>query len=143
MVINPSGGLSEGEVSSLVQEARGWETEEKGKKDRDTLVRQLDGLVANAVRSIQALEAKLTSEERQEILDAIEEANKAKTGGSLDDLRSRLADLERAVTVIGQAMLRPCWDRLTPLEQEGVVQSIAKARGHWTHGREARSVSMT
>jgi hypothetical protein len=40
--------------------------------------RQLDGLVANTMRSVQALEGKLTQEEQQRILDAIEAAKRAK-----------------------------------------------------------------
>jgi len=107
MVIHPSGGLSQAEVSRLVEETRARETEERGKKDRDSVVRQLDGLVANTIRSVQALEGKLTSEEQQGILDAIEKAKKAKSDGNLDDLKGRLADMEKAATVIGQAMLRP------------------------------------
>jgi molecular chaperone DnaK len=107
MVIHPSGGLSQAEVSRLVEETRARETEERGKKDRDSVVRQLDGLVANTIRSVQALEGKLTSEEQQGILNAIEKAKKAKSDGNLDDLKGRLADMEKAATVIGQAMLRP------------------------------------
>jgi uncharacterized protein YjgD (DUF1641 family) len=71
------------------------------------VVRQLDGLIANTMRSVQALEGKLTADEQQGILEAIEKAKKAKGDGNLDDLRGRLQDMEKAATVIGQAMLRP------------------------------------
>ncbi|HEX9092645.1 MAG TPA: Hsp70 family protein, partial [Coriobacteriia bacterium] len=107
MVIHPSGGLSQGEVSRLVAETRARETEEKSKKDQEAVVRQLDGLVANTMRSVQALEGKLTGEEQNRILQAIEKAKKARADAGLDDLRGRLADMERAAAIIGQAMLRP------------------------------------
>ncbi len=71
--------------------------------------RQLDGLVANTMRSVQALEGKLTEEEQQRILGAIEEAKRVKTRpeSAFDEIRRALADMEKAAQVIGQAMLRP------------------------------------
>ena len=107
MVIHPSGGLSQEEVSRLVEETRGQELEERNRKDLEAVVRQLDGLVANTMRSVQALEGKLSEEEQQRILESIEQAKAAKGGGDIEELKSRLADMEKAATVIGQAMLRP------------------------------------
>ena len=107
MTIHPSGGLSQQEVSRLVTETRARDTAEKSKKDQDAVVRQLDGLVANTMRSVQALEGKLTPEEQERILAAMETAKKAKQNGDLDELKARLVDMEKAATLIGQAMLRP------------------------------------
>jgi molecular chaperone DnaK len=107
MVIHPSGGLSQGEVSRLVQETRSREAEERSRKEQEGVVRQLDGLVANTMRSVQALEGKLTGDEQSRILEAIEKAKKARADAGLDDLKGRLADMERAAAIIGQAMLRP------------------------------------
>ena len=107
MVIHPSGGLSQAEVSRLVEETRGQELEERSRKDLEAVVRQLDGLVANTMRSVQALEGKLSEEEQQRILEAIEQAKAAKGEGDVEELKARLADMEKAATVIGQAMLRP------------------------------------
>jgi molecular chaperone DnaK (HSP70) len=107
MVLHPSGGLSQSEVSRLVAETRAREVEEKSKKDQEAVVRQLDGLVANTMRSVQALEGKLTGDEQNRILQAIEKAKKARADAGLDDLRGRLADMEKAAAIIGQAMLRP------------------------------------
>jgi molecular chaperone DnaK len=107
MVIHPSGGLSQAEVSRLVNETRAREADEKSRKDQEAVVRQLDGLVANTMRSVQALEGKLTGDEQSRILQAIEKAKKARADAGLDDLRGRLADMEKAAAIIGQAMLRP------------------------------------
>jgi molecular chaperone DnaK len=107
MTIHPSGGLSQAEVSRLVEETRSQELEERGRKELEAVVRQLDGLVANTMRSVQALEGKLNEEEQQRILKAIEKAKAAKGEGKIEELKSRLADMEKAATVIGQAMLRP------------------------------------
>jgi molecular chaperone DnaK len=107
MVIHPSGGLSQADVGRLVAETRARESEDKVRKDQEAVVRQLDGLVANTMRSVQALEGKLTADEQQRILDAIEHAKKARAESGLDELKGRLSDMEKAAGIIGQAMLRP------------------------------------
>jgi molecular chaperone DnaK len=107
MVIHPSGGLSQPEVSRLVTETRQREQAERAQKDQDAVVRQLDGLVANTMRSVQALEGKLTAEEQERIIAAMEKAKKAKGDGDIEELKARLVDMEKAATLIGQAMLRP------------------------------------
>jgi ATP-dependent protease HslVU (ClpYQ) peptidase subunit len=70
-------------------------------------MRQLDGLVANTMRSVQALEGKLTNDEQTRIVDAMEKAKKARADAGLDELKARLAEMEKAASLIGQAMLRP------------------------------------
>ena len=107
MTIHPSGGLSQAEVNRLVTETRSRESEEKARKDHEAVARQLDGLVANTMRSVQALEGKLTADEQHRILEAIERAKKARADAALDDLRGRLVEMEKAAAIIGQAMLRP------------------------------------
>jgi hypothetical protein len=37
----------------------------------------------------------------------MEKAKKARSDGDLSELKARLADMERAASLIGQAMLRP------------------------------------
>jgi len=69
--------------------------------------RQLDGLVTNTMRSVQALEGKLTSDEQGRILAAMERAKKAPSEADLSELKDRLGELEKAASLIGQAMLRP------------------------------------
>ena len=107
MVLHPSGGLSQSEVTRLVAETRAREADEKTRKDQEAIVRQLEGLVANTMRSVQALEGKLTPDEQQRILDAIEKAKRARGDAHIDELRGRLTDMEKAAAIIGQAMLRP------------------------------------
>jgi molecular chaperone DnaK len=107
MVIHPSGGLSQSELSRLVGETRNQEQTDRQRREQEAVARQLEGLVANTMRSIQALEGKLTSDEQQRILDVIERAKKTQPQGSLEELRERLAEMEKAASLIGQAMLRP------------------------------------
>ena len=107
MVIHPSGGLSQSELGKLVNETRVRDQSERTRKEQEAVVRQLDGLVTNTMRSVQALEGKLTSEEQDRILAAMERAKKARAEADLDELKSRLAEMEKAASLIGQAMLRP------------------------------------
>jgi len=106
MVIHPSGGLSQGEVSRLVAETRAREQEERANKEGEAVKRQLDGLVGNTMRSVQALEGKLTPDEQERILAALERAKKATSDGSLETMKGSLQEMEKAATIIGQAMLR-------------------------------------
>ena len=106
-MIHPSGGLSQGEIGKLAAESKEREEQERQRKERESVARQLDGLVANTMRSIQALEGKLTSEEQDRILAAMERAKKATRDASTEELKARLQEMERAASLIGQAMLRP------------------------------------
>ena len=106
-VLHPSGGLSQADVNRLVAETRAREGDEKSKKEQEQIVRQLEGLVTNTMRSVQALEGKLTPDEQQRILDSIERAKKARSEANVDELKARLSDMEKAAGIIGTAMLRP------------------------------------
>jgi len=107
MVIHPSGGLSQSEVNRLAGAARAQEQADRAKKDQETVVHQLEGLVKNTMRSVQALEGKLTPDEQERVLAAMERAKKAQSDGDLEELKARLVEMEKAATIIGQAMLRP------------------------------------
>ena len=107
MTIHPSGGLSQSDVNRLVAETKARDSDDKSKKEQEQIVRQLEGLVTNTMRSVQALEGKLTADEQQRILDSIEKAKKARSDGNIDELRARLSEMEKAAGIIGTAMLRP------------------------------------
>jgi molecular chaperone DnaK (HSP70) len=109
MVIHPSGGLNPADVNRMAAEARVRDSEERAQKEKRAVVRQLEGLVANTVRSVQGLEGKLSRGEQQRILDAIETAKRVKgrPDASVDELKRALTDMEKAAGIIGQAMLRP------------------------------------
>jgi hypothetical protein len=107
IVVHASGGLSQADVNRLVAEARARESEDKAMKEQKAVVRQLDGLVTNMMLSVQALESVLSPDEQQRILDAIEGAKEARADASLEELKMRLSEIERAAGIVGQAMLRP------------------------------------
>jgi molecular chaperone DnaK len=108
MVIHPSGGLSQSELGRLTAEAKLRDQAERTRREHEAVVRQLEGLVTNTMRSIQALEGKLTSDEQGRILEAMERAKKARAEASdLGELKSRLQEMEKAASLLGQAMLRP------------------------------------
>jgi hypothetical protein len=94
------------EIQRALEEVEGRDPEERRKKKFEVALRQFDGLIANTERSVQALEDALTADEQHGILEAIEKAKKAKGTGNLDDLRFRLQDMEKAATVIGDAIVR-------------------------------------
>src|SRR5512147_1265835 len=87
IVIHPSGGLSQSELSRLVSDTRARDQSERAQKEQEAVVRQLDGLVTNTMRSVQALEGKLSAEEQERILAAMERAKQARSEGNLDELK--------------------------------------------------------
>ena len=105
IVIQPSSGLSQSEMQGLISENKRREEDDRTKREQDAVVRQLEGLVQNTMRSVQALESKLTPGEQEQIIEAMEKAKKAE-GADIGELKARLADMERAASLIGQAMLR-------------------------------------
>ncbi len=92
------------EERSLRGDAPHWP---QATKDHETLVRQLDGLLADSSHSARVLASKLTRHEQERISAAIEKGKKARKDGSIEDQRAALQDMERAATLIGQAILRP------------------------------------
>jgi len=76
----------------------------------EVLVRQINGLISNMMRCVQALDEKLTAEERTQILEKMEWATaqgKAAADAAADgDLRDILRSLEEAAEIIGHAMRR-------------------------------------
>jgi molecular chaperone DnaK (HSP70) len=97
--------------SRLVGETRKSEgkskSKSKSKEEQEGVVRQLDGLVANTMRSVQALEGKLTAEEQQHILDWIEKAKKTRNGGSLGQRLRTWRRRPRSSTGLVAAALMP------------------------------------
>ena len=67
--------------ASLVNETRMREQSDRARKEQEAVIRQLDGLVTNTMRSVQALEGKLTADEQERILAAMERAKKARARG--------------------------------------------------------------
>jgi molecular chaperone DnaK len=107
ITIHSSGGLSAADIHRLVVDTRRRENVEKTKKEREGIVRQLDGLVANTMRNVQALEGKLKPDEVDRVLGAIARARRSRVDARLDELKSRLSEMNQAANIIGQAMLRP------------------------------------
>jgi molecular chaperone DnaK (HSP70) len=105
---HPRGSLSQTELEHLVAEVRARDAREKARSDHESVVHQLDGLMANTKRSLQVLQGKLTSGERERIIGVLEAAQKIKSrpAATLAELNEALARLERAAGIIGQAMLR-------------------------------------
>ncbi len=83
------------------------EQQERAKKAREEARLKLDALVAKALRLVQPFEGKLTPEELEGILGAVERAKKARKRDDLQDLRARITEMETAAATIRQAMRRP------------------------------------
>jgi hypothetical protein len=80
-------------------------------RDADALRRQIYGLLASTMRSIQWLDSRFTDDDVGGILAAIERANtivrRDRYGRSVSELRSALSELERVEELLHEAMIRP------------------------------------
>jgi molecular chaperone DnaK len=106
-VVHPTGGLSPIEVGRLAAQTRAQQADERERKEREATLRQLDGLVANTIRSVSVLWGRLSPDDVPRIFAAVEAAKKTKAAShpTLDDLRSAMKGMERAAGIVGQALL--------------------------------------
>ena len=108
MVIHPSGGLSQSELGKLVNETR--DARAVGRARRRSRRRWSASSTAwspTPCARCRPSRASSPPTSRSRILAAMERAKKARAEADLDELKSRLAEMEKAASLIGQAMLRP------------------------------------
>lgn len=84
--ITNSGGLSEDEISKMVQDAKEHEAEDKKAKETVEARNKLDGLILNTEKTIKENKEKLPAEEVTKVETALEQAKK--------DLKEKENDLE-------------------------------------------------
>ena len=108
IVIHPSGGLSQSELSRLVNETRQREQTEKSRKEQDAV----DPPARGAGHQHHALGAGARGQAHLGRAGAHPGGDGEGQEGprrtpNLDELKARLAEMEKAASLIGQAMLRP------------------------------------
>jgi hypothetical protein len=94
-------------IDELVKDARSGNRDAADALGRHVsdLLTQVSGLCRNVARSVPALEDRLTPEERDQILAAVDRGQAA-PAAALSALETAVRDLEQAAGMIGKAMLR-------------------------------------
>jgi molecular chaperone DnaK len=105
ITVRAASGLTQSEVEKAKTENEQQAQLEVGLQERDRVVGQLQGLTQSTRKTFELLSAKLTDQERSSATEALTHAEQAKEG-SLDELKTALAQLETTAEALGQAMLR-------------------------------------
>ena len=102
--IQASGGLSEGEIDKMVQEAAEHAEEDKKRRELIEARNQADGLVYSTRKSLQEHGSKLDDETKSAIEAAIVDLEVVKDGDDADEIQSKTQVLAQAAMKLGEAM---------------------------------------
>ena len=79
---------------------------EKETKEKEKLLQQVSGLVANSQRTLTLLERKLSAEEKTKIQTAIMDTQRLKIEDTTSTLQRSLREMEEIAQILSSAMLR-------------------------------------
>ncbi len=103
--INPAGGLSEGEIKRLVDEAETNAKSDFERREIRQLKNRLEGLIYSNERVFEQFSDMLPEDDRQRIHDAILQARVAISNEQRADIEGALYDLTSVSRVLSDAML--------------------------------------
>lgn len=103
--INPAGGLSEGEIKRLVDEAEHNAKSDAERREIRQLKNRLEGLIYSNERVFEQFSDMLPDDDRQRIHDAILQARVAISNEQRADIEGALYDLTSVSRVLSDAML--------------------------------------
>ncbi|MEO5763362.1 MAG: Hsp70 family protein, partial [Vicinamibacteria bacterium] len=106
LVIHPASGINEHELERLVGETKLRQVNEKESKEKEKLLQQVSGLVANSQRTLTLLERKLSAEEKTKIQTAIMDTQRLKIEDTISTLQRSLREMEEVAQILSSAMLR-------------------------------------
>ncbi|MEO8362743.1 MAG: hypothetical protein ABI672_22145, partial [Vicinamibacteria bacterium] len=78
----------------------------KETKEKEKLLQQVSGLVANSQRTLTLLERKLSAEEKTKIQTAIMDTQRLKIEDTISTLQRSLREMEEIAQILSSAMLR-------------------------------------
>ncbi len=103
--INPAGGLSEGEIKRLVDEAESNAKSDSERREIRQLKNRLEGLIYSNERVFEQFRDMLPEDDRQRIHDAILQAHVAISNEQRADIEGALYDLTSVSRVLSDAMM--------------------------------------
>ncbi|OQY28611.1 MAG: molecular chaperone DnaK [Candidatus Cloacimonetes bacterium 4572_55] len=99
--IEASGGLSDSEVSNMVNNAKTHEAEDKKKREEVDLRNRADQILYETEKHVKDFEDKLDEESKNKLTAAIERLKTAKEGSDIGELRSAIDALSQISMEIG------------------------------------------
>lgn len=102
--ITSSSGLSEEEIEKMVKEAEAHAEEDRKKKELIDLRNQADTLAYTAEKSLSEQGDNIGETEKKSIKDAIEELKKVKDGDNIEEIKTKIENLNKASHKLAEAM---------------------------------------
>jgi len=103
IVIQSSGGLSDDEIERMVQEAKANEEADKQKKEIIETRNDADSLIYQCEKSLTDLGEKVSSEHKGAVEEAISGVRSVMEGDDLQEIKDKVASLQKAQTDLAQA----------------------------------------
>jgi len=104
VAITSSGGLSDAQVEQMVRDAESHAEDDKKRKEMIDAKNEADTLIYSADKNIQEHGANLPQEIKDEIQNAQMALRTAMEGDDSEALKEKIADLQKAVMKIGEAL---------------------------------------
>ena len=104
--IEVSSGLSESDVDKMVKDAEAHAADDKKKKEEAEVHNQADTLAYATEKSLKDYGDKVGQEEKDKVKDALDKLKEAMKGGSVDDIKKKIEELNSASHKIAEAMYK-------------------------------------
>ena len=105
IVVTPSGGLSEKEISSIIDDARRHAEEDRVKAELARIQSRLDSLLDSNEKSFAEFGNLLEEEQRNQVKEALQEARRAMQGNNLEESTESLGRLGDAARILTDVIL--------------------------------------
>lgn len=131
------GGLSEGEIEEMVEEAEAHAEEDRKRKELNEMRNEAEGLLFSTERSLKAYGEDLPEEERREIENDIETIKELLADAGIDELQAIIDSLEASAHRIADAMYAQMGD----VGEMGGASPMAGMEGEGAAAAEAGAPS--
>ncbi len=105
--ITPSSGLSQSEITRMIEEARKSSAEDRQRRDETQLLNKLEGLLINARRSFEEYGWMLEEEEKVKARERLLKARHAVETRQIDSVRRSIDEVEEVAKTLQQVLLAP------------------------------------
>ncbi len=106
VTIQASGGLSDAEIETMVQDAKKYEEEDKSRKDLVELKNKADGMIYSTEQSLQEYGDKIDQGTKAQIVTVIATLKSALEGDNKEEINNHLNSLTTLSMAIGQEMYK-------------------------------------
>jgi len=105
IVVTPSGGLSENEISTIIEDARVHAEEDRVRAELSRIQSRLESLLDSNEKSFKEFGGLLDEERRKEVSEILQDARRALQGSSVDESSECLQKLGDASKILTEVIL--------------------------------------